>query len=323
MAAITSNDAQMDPRLLPDVMVFLEVVRAGSLTRAAERLHTVQSNVSARIKKLEAALGVSLLKRHARGIRPTPAGEATIALAARMDGVLEDLRFTFGRGAHGRAAKLRIGAIETVLAAHLPRQVAGFLRQHPQVDVSIHTGSSAHLLGQIREGELDVGFISRAPKMPGLQEHLVFTDELVLVAPPAIRSFGQLLGGEGAGLKVLVQRLGCSYTERMLVVLAKKAPRSHQLLELGTLEAILGFVEAGLGFAAMPRSFLNALSIKRKVALLKLPPKVSTLETYLVARAVGDTRAAVDEFVHYCTLPSPRPDGAARLTFKGRPHPLC
>jgi DNA-binding transcriptional LysR family regulator len=296
----------MDSHLLPDVMVFLEVVRAGSLTRAAERLHTVQSNVSARIKKLETALGVSLLKRHARGIKPTPAGEATVAMAMRMDAVLEDLRFTFGQGTHGRVAKLRLGAIETVLAAHLPHKVAGFLQHYPHVDISIHTGSSANLLKQIRDGDLDVGFVSRAPKIPGLREYKVFTDELVIVAPAAIRSLALLLADNGTGLKVLVQRLGCSYTERMLNVLSGKAPRAYRQLELGTLEGILGFVEAGLGFAAMPRSFINTLSVKRTVALLKLPSDVSKLETYLVAPAANEARAAINEFVQYCTQTNPR-----------------
>jgi LysR family transcriptional regulator, cell division regulator len=59
----------MDPHLLPDVLVFLNVVRSGSITKAARQLNTVQSNVTARIKKLEEVLGVPLLSRHARGVR--------------------------------------------------------------------------------------------------------------------------------------------------------------------------------------------------------------------------------------------------------------
>jgi LysR family transcriptional regulator, cell division regulator len=301
MASIVFDDGWMDARLLPDVMVFLEVVRAGSITRAAERLHTVQSNVTARIKKLEGALGVTLLKRHARGIKATPAGEAALAMALRMDSVLEDFRFAFGQGARAKVAKLRIGAIETVLAAHLPGVVAGFLRQHPHVDISIHTGSSATILKQIKDGELDLGFVSRAPKILGFREQQAFTDELVVVAPPTVRSLNDLLDAEGLGLKILVQRLGCSYTERMLGVLAEKAPRHYRLLELGTLEGILGFVELGLGFAAMPRGFIRSLSIKRKVALIELPPQVRKLQTYLVAPAINDARVAINEFIPFCT----------------------
>ena len=301
MPAITSNDGLMDARLLPDLIVFLEVVRAGSLTRAAERLHTVQSNVSARIKKLEATLGTPLLKRHARGIKPTPAGEATMAMAMRMDSVLEDLRFTFGQGTRNKMAKLRLGAIETVIASRLPRLVAGFLQQHPSIDLSIQAGSSAHLLQQIKGGELDVAFVSRAPNIPGLRGPRVFSDELIIVAPLGIRSVAQLHSNQGTALKVLVQRLGCSYTERMLSALTSQTPRPFRLLELGTLEGILGFVELGLGFAAMPRSFISSLSVKRKISLIELPPNVRKLETFLVAPSANDARAAVNEFVDFAT----------------------
>lgn len=290
----------MDSRLLPDVMVFLEVVRSGSITGAAKQLHTVQSNVTARIKKLEDALGVSLLKRHARGIKPTPAGEATVAMALRMDSVLEDLNFTFGKG-RGKVAQLRLGAIETVLATHLPGLVSGFLRQYPQVDVSIQTGGSVGLLKQIKEGDLDVGFVSRPPRMPGIRERLIFVDELVVVAPKEIRNLAALWSEQNSRLKVLVQRLGCSYTERLIGLLAEKAQRSHRLLELGTLEGVLGFVEAGLGIAAMPRSFIQSLSSRRGVSLIKLPVSLRRLETYLVAPSEGDSRAAVNEFFLHCT----------------------
>src|SRR5690242_12275560 len=133
----------MNARDLPDLVVFLEVVRAGSLTRAARSLHTVQSNVTARIKSLEGALRTPLLHRHARGVRLTPAGEVALGLAQRTAAVLDDLRFTFGGGPGGRVAKLRLGAIETVAASHLPALVTAFSRQHPHVDVSVQTGSSA------------------------------------------------------------------------------------------------------------------------------------------------------------------------------------
>ena len=287
----------MDTRILPDVLVYLEVVRSGSLTRAAERLHTVQPNVTARIKKLEEALGASLLKRHARGIKPTPAGEAALAVALRLESVLENLRFTFGKGRKEHHAKLRVGAIETVVAAQLPTLVSTFLREHPQVNVSIHTGSSSALLKQIKDGELDVALVSRAPGIPGLREHLAFVDELVMVAPPGTRDSSVLLTQAGSTLKILVQRLGCSYTERMVEALKTLAPRRYEFMELGTLEGILGFVELGLGIAAMPRSFVSSLATSRNLSLIALPLNVRKLRTYIVAPSAVDSFGAINAFV--------------------------
>jgi len=296
----------VDPRILPDMMVLLEVVRAGSLTRAAKRLHTVQSNVTARIKLLEAAVGVPLLQRHARGIRPTPAGEAALAMAVRMDAVLDDLRVTFGNGAaRADTAKLRLGAIETVAASHLPAVVADFVRARPHVDVVVQTASSATLLKRLKDGELDVVFVSRKPGLPGFREQVAWHDELVLVVPSAVTSTAAALASGAEPQKILVQRLGCSYTERLLALLTARA-RPYRLLELGTLEGILGFVEAGVGIAVMPRAFVETLATTRKVRLLPLPRDVRLLTTYLVAPARGDASQVVNAFIATCERPVSR-----------------
>lgn len=285
----------MDPRSLPDLAVFLEVVRSGSITRAARRLNTVQSNVTARIKKLERAASAPLLRRHARGVRPTPAGEAALGLALRLDAIADDFAFTFGAGPAGRSGKLRVGAIETVLASHLPRVMSGFAREFPRVDLRPTAGSSASLLKSLQEGELDAAFVSRAPA-GGLRHRPAFRDELV-VAAPRREGFGPgLWRTPGEPVNILVQRLGCSYTERLLGHLARESKRAYRLLELGSLDAILAFVEAGLGVAAMPRAFVASAGARRKVAVLGLPKSVGLLETHLVAPPAAECTFAANAF---------------------------
>jgi LysR family transcriptional regulator, cell division regulator len=286
----------MDARSLPDLAVFLEVVRCGSITRAAQRLNMVQSNVTARIKKLEQIVAAPLLHRHARGVKPTPAGEAALAMALRVDAVIDDLRFTFGKDSARHSGKLRLGAIETVLASHLPALVANFSRTYPHVDVSVRTGSSVSLLQALRERELDVGYVSRRPSGPGLRHRVAFRDELVVVAPATADEFRTTRWlREGPLLNVLIQRLGCSYTERLLSLLAK-SNRRHRLLELGTLDGILAFVEQGLGIAAMPRAFVVSAAARRKVRIVRLPPAVRQLETIIVAPEASDCTFAANAF---------------------------
>ena len=296
----------MDHWILPDLIVFLEVVRAGSLTKAATRLHTVQSTVSARIRRLEAEAHTALLKRHARGIAPTPAGEAVLALAVRTQAVLDDLRLTCGRGSPASRGPLRLGSIETAAASHLPALVSRFTRLHPTVDVSVETGSSASLLKLLRRGELDAVFVSRGPGLPGFQEKVAFLDELTVVVPAAVRSWSHLLADRKKPLAVLVQRLGCSYTERLLTHLADEAPQGHLLRQLGTLEGVLGFVEAGAGIAAMPRAFAHAAGGRRALRQLPLPAKLARLETYLVAPAPAECSSVLKDLVNLCAKPRMR-----------------
>ena len=179
--------ASMDPHLLPDVLVFLNVVRSGSITKAANHLHTVQSNVTARIKKLEDALGLPLLSRHARGVKLTSGGEAVLPMALRLDALLNDIGYAFGRRVPVKEAKLRLGAIETVAAVQLPRLVSQFLRDSPHVDISVQTGSSSGLIKQVKAGELDAVFVSRTFRLPTFREELVFEDKLVVLAPKTIK----------------------------------------------------------------------------------------------------------------------------------------
>lgn len=289
----------MDAHLLPDVIVFLNVARCGSITRAANRLNMVQSNVTARIKKLEDALGVTLLRRHARGVKLSSGGEAVLPMAIRLDAVLNDLGYAFGRGKPAKEASLRVGAIETVAAVHLPGLVSRFLEKSPHVDVSVHVGSSSALVDQIKRGELDAGFVSRSFAVPGLREQQVYTDKLVVLAPVKVKTRSDLFEVNRVGLKVLVQRLGCSYTERLLTFLETKKVRPERIMEMGTLEGVIGFVEAGVGIAAMPESFIAPISRGRKVVLLPLPKEVATLRTYVVS-AQHTTSPLVIDFVSHC-----------------------
>ena len=68
-----------------DLRVFEAVLRLGGMGRAATELHTVQSNVTARMRRLEDELGTPLFRRHARGVEPTPAGQRLLPFARLLD----------------------------------------------------------------------------------------------------------------------------------------------------------------------------------------------------------------------------------------------
>jgi DNA-binding transcriptional LysR family regulator len=292
----------MDSHLLPDVLVFLQVVRSGSITKAASRLNMVQSNVTARIRKLEDALGVPLLSRHARGVRLTSGGEAVLPMALRLDALWNDLGYAFGRRIPAREAKLRLGAIETVAAVQLPGLVSQFLRTSPHVDVSVQAGSSSQLIKQVKEGELDAAFVSRAFGLPDFREELVLQDKLVILAPRTIKTISDLFNASRNGLKVMVQRLGCSYTEKLLQLLGAHGCRPDRIMEIGTLEGIIGLVEAGVGVATMPESFVRPLLRGRKLVLLQVPKEMGKIQTYVVCASSSESSLLVNAFVDHCRI---------------------
>ena len=290
----------MDARLLPDLLVFLEAARSGSLTRAALRLNTVQPNVTARIRKLEQALGAKLLQRHARGVRPTPAGEAALTIATRLSAVMEDLRVEFRTRGAARRTKIRVGAIETVAASHLQPLVVSFTRRHPGVEMSVHTASSLNLLKQLGQRELDVVFVSRAATAGNILSQQVFRDDLTVIAPPSIRSLAGLLRESARGeLKIVVQRLGCSYTARLLAYISEHSKRKYRLLEAGTLESVLSLVEAGAGIATLPQAFVDAQRPGRKIRHFALPRDIRVVDTHMAFRADERATALTREFTDW------------------------
>ena len=199
-----------------------------------------------------------------------------------------------------KQAKLRLGAIETVAAIQLPRLVSQFLSDSPHVDISVQVGSSSRLIKQVKDGDLDAAFVSRTFGLPNFREELVFKDKLVALAPKTIRTLSALPSAVKNGLKVMVQRLGCSYTEKLLHLLKAKGIHPDRIMEIGTLEGIIGFVETGVGVAVMPESFVQTLLRGRELMLLPLPKDIASIQTFVVSSKISESSLLVSAFVGHC-----------------------
>ncbi|MEV8289707.1 LysR family transcriptional regulator [Streptomyces niveus] len=167
---------------------FVTVCRVGSLSAAAAELNHTQSAVSRQIAGLERQLGVPLVERHARGVRPTPAGEvfrrhalATLHEADRAVRAVRDVR----DGVCDRP--LAIGATPSLAAGIVPEAVRGLLKQTGSIRWSLLPGLSAQLHGRVIAGDLDIAFVTDAP--PGLavdprvDRRFLGLDEMVVVLP--------------------------------------------------------------------------------------------------------------------------------------------
>ena len=119
---------------LSDLALFKTVAEAGGVTRAAQRLHRVQSNVTARVKRLEAHLGVPLFVRARRGMSLTPEGRRLLDYADRLLGLADEAQAEVGdRAPRGR---LLIGAMESTAAVHLPRLLSTLHARYPALEAS-------------------------------------------------------------------------------------------------------------------------------------------------------------------------------------------
>ncbi|MFD7611037.1 LysR family transcriptional regulator [Streptomyces sp. NPDC059828] len=167
---------------------FVTVCRLGSLSAAAAELHHTQSAVSRQIAGLERQLGVPLMERHARGVRPTPAGEVfrhhALATLNEADRAVRAARDAGGR-AYNRP--LTVGATPSLAAGVVPEAIRGLLKQTGSIRWSLLPGLSAQLHQRVIAGDLDIAVVTDAP--PGLphdmrvERRFLGLDDMVVALP--------------------------------------------------------------------------------------------------------------------------------------------
>ncbi len=119
-----------------DLKIFQAVAREGSITKAAQMLNYVQSNVTARVHNLEEDLNIRLFHRTNRGMKLTAAGENLLQYADQVLSLLDQAEKST-RMSRQPKGPLRIGSLETTAVTHLPEHAASFLRRFPEVDLSV------------------------------------------------------------------------------------------------------------------------------------------------------------------------------------------
>ncbi|WP_324733219.1 pca operon transcription factor PcaQ [Pseudomonas paeninsulae] len=167
------------------LLCFLEIARQGSLARAAEALAISQPAVSKTLKELEEILATRLFERSKQGVTPTSAGLAFLRYAGPSVQALRAGVHSLRSGEH-EAGVARLGVLSTVESSLLPDVVRRLHDQHAALVVSVVTGPSAYLLGQLRVGALDlvVGRMTDSPQIEGLTFEHLYSESMILVVRP-------------------------------------------------------------------------------------------------------------------------------------------
>lgn len=277
-----------------DLRFFEAVARLGGMTRAAEELHTVQSNVTARIRTLENSLGSKLFERHSGGVTLTDAGGRLLPYAQRMSWLLREAAQAVVDDGTPRGA-LTIGSLETTAAVRLAPVLAEYAKAYPRVDLTICPGTTCELVAAVLEGSIDGAFVCGPVLDPGLDQQKMFREELVLLAATGISSLEQLI--VTGDIRLAVLRAGCSYRQKLEGLLAEQGVPIPRLMEFGTLETVLACVSAGLGITLLPRSLLGTSRYAECLATIALPPSDASVETVFVTRSNAMATSALRVFL--------------------------
>jgi LysR family transcriptional regulator, cell division regulator len=278
---------------LTDLRVVEAVARLGSMNRAAAELCTVQSNVTGRVRALEAELGAVLFDRHRRGVVPTAACRRLLPYATKIDHVLKEAKAAVCDDGTPRG-RFHVGSLETTAALRLPPILAAYTQRYPEVGLVVTTGTSASLIRDVLDYRVDAALVAGPIHHVDLDEQPIFQEELVLVTPPDLRTLADI--DRLRALKTIVFRVGCSYRQRLDTFLAARGLQAREPLEFGSLEAILGCVAAGVGITMLPMVVVADALGRGSVAVHELPTAQAKIETVLIRRKDVHAGSALTAF---------------------------
>jgi DNA-binding transcriptional LysR family regulator len=291
---------------LRQLRTFEAVVQHRTVTDAAVALGLAPSSVSQQIRTLEAALGVALFARGARGMELTAAGKRlqgwARTLLEQADAAVRDVR--------DERRLLRLGALETIAAVYVPGVLERFARLRPGVDVEVHADRARDgLLHGVLEGQLDAALLLDAGDFvgglgfPAPVGPLTYLDlepvPLALVAAPGHPLAGRdrLVGADLSGWKLLVNVPACSFWlagQRLL----GDAP---QRVKAGGVPVMRAWAERGLGVTLLPE-FAVTDSFAAGT-LVRLPIEVPALSLRLVWREDQEQQPGMREILYAAARP--------------------
>jgi DNA-binding transcriptional LysR family regulator len=237
----------MDIRYLQS---FVTVVEVGSLAEAARRLDLTPAAIAARVHALEEDVGVVLIKRAGRSVKPTAAGEKILERARTVLRDIRDLRATAKDGES--MGELRLGVFVSAMTSVLPPVLKRLYARYPDLNVFVITGSSVDLCRQVSTGAIDAAFVVE-PQFSVAKScawESLMAEPLVVVAPTHLAGHDahELLRSEPF-IRYDRSVLGGQLADRYL---RDQGIRPKQRVEIDGLMAIASLVDQGLGVALLP-----------------------------------------------------------------------
>ena len=241
---------------------FVAVAEERHFTRAAARVHVVQSSLSAAVRSLERELGEALFVRSSRQVTLTPAGRALLPAARRALAAAEEAREAVA-GVHGVLhGRLRVGAIPSLGVVDLAAAIARLRRIHPDVTVRLSHAASGPLAQAVADAELDIAFLSGPVDESRLGRIPLGEDALVLAVPEgdplADRTHISLADPALQGRDFLCYRPDSSLEAQVSAACTGAGLARRVVCEAESIGCLLDLVGRGAGLSVLPPLAVHA-----------------------------------------------------------------
>ncbi|MFL6056910.1 MAG: LysR substrate-binding domain-containing protein [Actinoallomurus sp.] len=244
---------------LHQLSYFVAVAEVRHFTQAAETLRVAQPSLSKQIRTLEAELGAPLFSRARGNITLTPAGEALLPLARRILADVETARREVQDLTGLRRGRVRLGATPSLFAGLLADALVRFRTRYPGIELRVEEGGSRDLVRDLARGQLDLALIILPLQStdPALETTPILREDLVVVSSHADAPTRSPLRIEDLRSRPLVMfRRGYDLREATQAACRQAGFEPRFAVEGGEMDAVLRFVEAGMGSAVVPSMVL-------------------------------------------------------------------
>lgn len=262
----------MPPRFdLVDLQLFIHVAEAGSITAGATRAHTALASASARIRGMEEELGTPLFMRNRHGVVPTEAGRTLLRHAREIVRHVELMREDLGEFANGARGQVRVLCNTAALSELVRAGLTTYLAENPKVSVSLHECLSDQIIPAIFEGIADVGIVSEAVDLTGLETFPFCAVRLLLVTSAShplatcerVR-FAETLDCDYVSIE------GSALQEYLSKLAIRLGRRLRHRVELPTFDAACRMIEQGVGIGVIPASVASRCQESMEIRLIEL-----------------------------------------------------
>jgi len=237
---------------LRQLNALVAVADHGGFSAAADALHTVQSNVSTHVARLEAELGVTLVDRHAG--RLTDEGAVVVARARRMASEVEGVTADLAALRHEIIGPARLGMIGTTARWLVPRVLDMINERHPGVHLVVVEATSTSLEPRLLSASLDLAVVNLPIPGQDLSSEPLFDEDLVLVVPPdhPLVSRPHVEMADLAGVPLLLPPPGTAFRGEIDAAATAAGIVLRPLAEVDGLRLIAGMAMEGKGPAVVP-----------------------------------------------------------------------
>jgi len=273
-----------------ELRIFQAVASEGSITKAAQKLGYVQSNVTARVQQLEKELNTQLFYRQ-RGMLLTPAGEKLLSYAEQIIHLLDEAHKALNDSTEP-TGRLMLGATHTASAMYLPSILANYFKLYPKVELSLMTDYSAELVEKVRHFQLHGALVKSEQNDDSIVQELVFEEQLVLISAPEMKDIQEV-----CHQPFLMNTKGCPHRDQLETWLKTIGIGNIRYLEFNHPDAIIQGVISRLGASLVPKSTVQTYEMKGLVRSFEIPEQYSTVQTFFIRHKDSLMTSALSKFI--------------------------